>query len=80
MTFQHLFLKDYVDGSMDTYAVYKQADVYEHIDYIIQQVTWGQYICLFPPYRKEHEEILFAGIFRCQVILFTWHDSFLLLL
>lgn len=39
MTFKHLFLKDYVDGGMDTYAVYRQADVYDHIDYIIGQVT-----------------------------------------
>lgn len=39
MTFKHLFLKDYVDGGMDTYAVYRQADVYDHIDYIMGQVT-----------------------------------------
>uniref|UniRef100_A0A8D0DC92 Mucolipin TRP cation channel 3 n=1 Tax=Sander lucioperca TaxID=283035 RepID=A0A8D0DC92_SANLU len=37
MTFKHLFLKDYVVGGMDTYAVYRQADVYDHIDYIIEQ-------------------------------------------
>ncbi|AWP10638.1 putative mucolipin-3-like isoform 4 [Scophthalmus maximus] len=37
MTFKHLFLKDYVDGGMDTYAVYRQQDVYGHIDYIIEQ-------------------------------------------
>ncbi|KAM8745620.1 mucolipin-3 isoform 2-T2 [Acanthopagrus schlegelii] len=37
MTFKHLFLKGYVDGGMDTYAVYRQADVYGHIDYIIRQ-------------------------------------------
>ncbi|XP_044056944.1 mucolipin-3 isoform X6 [Siniperca chuatsi] len=37
MTFKHLFLKDYVDGGMNTYAVYRQADVYDHIDYIIEQ-------------------------------------------
>ncbi|CAK6971370.1 mucolipin-3 [Scomber scombrus] len=37
MTFKHLFLKDYVDGSMDTYAVYRQADVYDRIDYVIKQ-------------------------------------------
>ncbi|XP_072244881.1 mucolipin-3 [Leuresthes tenuis] len=40
MTFKHLFLKDYVDGGMDTYAVYRQADVYDHIEYIITQ--YGQ--------------------------------------
>uniref|UniRef100_A0A668AJI3 Mucolipin TRP cation channel 3 n=1 Tax=Myripristis murdjan TaxID=586833 RepID=A0A668AJI3_9TELE len=37
MTFKHLFLKDYVDGGMDTYALYRQADVYDHINYIIEQ-------------------------------------------
>ncbi|MEQ2180164.1 hypothetical protein GOODEAATRI_032843, partial [Goodea atripinnis] len=37
MTFKHLFLKDYADGDMDTYAVYRQADVYDHIEYIILQ-------------------------------------------
>ncbi|KAM4549326.1 mucolipin-3 [Odontesthes bonariensis] len=37
MTFKHLFLKDYVDGGMDTYAVYRQADVYDHLEYIITQ-------------------------------------------
>lgn len=39
MAFKHLFLKGYVDGGMDTYAVYRQADVYDHIDYIIREVT-----------------------------------------
>uniref|UniRef100_A0A3Q2CXK3 Mucolipin TRP cation channel 3 n=1 Tax=Cyprinodon variegatus TaxID=28743 RepID=A0A3Q2CXK3_CYPVA len=37
MTFKHIFLKDYVDGGMDTYSIYKQADVYDHMDYIIAQ-------------------------------------------
>ncbi|XP_026201740.1 mucolipin-3 isoform X2 [Anabas testudineus] len=37
MTFKHLFLKNYVDGVKDTYAVYRQDDVYDHIDYIIEQ-------------------------------------------
>ncbi|XP_061831644.1 mucolipin-3 [Nerophis lumbriciformis] len=37
MTFQHLFLKDFVDRGIDTYAVYRQADVYDHINYIIEQ-------------------------------------------
>ena len=52
MTFKHLFLKDYVDGGMDTYAVYRQADVYGHIDYIIRQVTECCHcllFILFPP-------------------------------
>lgn len=39
MTFKHLFLKDYVDGEMETYALYRQSDVYDHVYYIIKQVT-----------------------------------------
>ena len=39
MTFKHLFLKDYVDGGMASYAVYRQEDVYDHIDYVIEQVN-----------------------------------------
>lgn len=39
MAFKHIFLKDYVDGGMNTYAVYRQTHVYDHIDYIIEQVT-----------------------------------------
>ncbi|XP_047443645.1 mucolipin-3 [Mugil cephalus] len=37
LTFKHIFLKGYVDGGLDTYAVYRQADVYDHIDYVIKQ-------------------------------------------
>ncbi|KAM9797363.1 mucolipin-3 isoform 1-T3 [Syngnathus typhle] len=37
MTFQHLFLKDYVDGGIATYAIYRQEDVYDHIRYVVQQ-------------------------------------------
>ncbi|XP_068175152.1 mucolipin-3 [Antennarius striatus] len=36
MTFRHLFLKDY-DGSIETYAVYRQTDVYDHIGYVMDQ-------------------------------------------
>lgn len=39
MTFKHLFLKDYVDGEMSKYAVYTQDDLYDHVHYIIEQVT-----------------------------------------
>ena len=39
MTFKHLFLKGYVDGGMAAYALYRQDDVYDHIDYVLQQVT-----------------------------------------
>lgn len=38
MTFKHLFLKDYVDGRGDSYAVYRQDEVYEHISYIVDKV------------------------------------------
>ncbi|KAM6972586.1 mucolipin-1a [Aplochiton taeniatus] len=37
MTFKHLFLKDYDEASDDTFAVYKQIDVYDHIFYAIKQ-------------------------------------------
>nr|XP_056710974.1 mucolipin-1 [Euleptes europaea] len=37
ITFKHLFLKDYAEGSEDTYAVYKQADVYDHIFYAVDK-------------------------------------------
>lgn len=39
MTFKHLFLKDYVDGEMETYALYRQSDVYDHVYYVIEQVV-----------------------------------------
>lgn len=54
MAFKHLFLKDYVDGGVDTYAVYSQADVYDHIEHIITQVsgfplnTDGRRVVRFP--------------------------------
>lgn len=38
-TFKHLFLKDYADGGMETYAVYTQADAYDRINYTLGQVT-----------------------------------------
>uniref|UniRef100_A0AAY4DBH6 Polycystin cation channel PKD1/PKD2 domain-containing protein n=1 Tax=Denticeps clupeoides TaxID=299321 RepID=A0AAY4DBH6_9TELE len=37
ITFKHLFLKDYTDSHADTYAVYTQAEVYGHIDYVVDQ-------------------------------------------
>ncbi|XP_031430158.1 mucolipin-3 isoform X2 [Clupea harengus] len=37
MTFRHLFLKGYTDGSANTYAVYSQKDMYDHIGYVIEQ-------------------------------------------
>lgn len=63
MTFKHLFLKDYVDGGMDTYAVYRQADVYDHIDYIIEQVTNANIFLLFPSCQEHQEDMfLFVGL------------------
>lgn len=38
-SFKHLFLKDYSDGADDTLAVYTQKDVYDQINYAIEQVT-----------------------------------------
>ncbi|XP_044278213.1 mucolipin-1 isoform X1 [Varanus komodoensis] len=37
ITFKHLFLKDYADGSEETYAVYTQADVYDHMFYAVDK-------------------------------------------
>ncbi|XP_077462995.1 mucolipin-3 [Stigmatopora argus] len=37
LAFQHIFLKDFVDGGVDTYALYKKEDVYDHIRYVIEQ-------------------------------------------
>lgn len=38
VTFKHLFLKDYDTSSDDSFAVYTQIDVYEHIFYAVDQV------------------------------------------
>ncbi|KAM9313742.1 mucolipin-1a [Pholidichthys leucotaenia] len=37
MTFKHIFLKDYDDSFGDSFAVYTQQDVYDHIFYAIEQ-------------------------------------------
>ncbi|KAJ8366643.1 hypothetical protein AAFF_G00348210 [Aldrovandia affinis] len=39
MAFRHLFLKGYADHSVETYSVYTRSEVYDHIDFIIQQYT-----------------------------------------
>lgn len=39
MTFKNLFLKDYDKSSGDSFAVYTQNDVYEHIFYAVDQVS-----------------------------------------
>lgn len=38
MTFKHIFLKDYDESSDDSFAVYTQKDVYDHIFYAVEQV------------------------------------------
>ncbi|XP_045074650.1 mucolipin-1-like [Coregonus clupeaformis] len=37
LTFKHIFLKDYDEGSDDTFAVYTKSDVNEHILYALDQ-------------------------------------------
>ncbi|XP_069460022.1 mucolipin-1 isoform X2 [Ambystoma mexicanum] len=37
ITFRHLFLKDYTDGSDDTYALYTRQDFYDYIQYAVDQ-------------------------------------------
>ncbi|XP_072275685.1 mucolipin-3 isoform X2 [Pyxicephalus adspersus] len=37
VAFKHLFLKDYKDARDDTYAVYRQEDVYNHISFTIKR-------------------------------------------
>lgn len=39
MTFKHLFLKDYDESTDDSFAVYTQNDVYEHLFYTVEQVS-----------------------------------------
>uniref|UniRef100_A0A3P8UH12 Mucolipin TRP cation channel 3 n=1 Tax=Amphiprion percula TaxID=161767 RepID=A0A3P8UH12_AMPPE len=39
MTFRHLFLKEYKDPRLGSYALYTKADVYDHIYYIINRYT-----------------------------------------
>lgn len=45
IAFKHLFLKDYVDGADDSYAVYTQHDLYERVFYAVDKVRaarkWG---------------------------------------
>ncbi|XP_074932161.1 mucolipin-1 isoform X3 [Phalacrocorax aristotelis] len=37
IAFKHLFLKDYVDGMDDSYAVYTQRDLYDHMFYAVEK-------------------------------------------
>lgn len=53
MTFKHLFLKDYDESSDDSFAVYSQNDVYDHIFYAVDQyltlpeTTVGRYAYVY---------------------------------
>uniref|UniRef100_A0AAY4C043 Polycystin cation channel PKD1/PKD2 domain-containing protein n=1 Tax=Denticeps clupeoides TaxID=299321 RepID=A0AAY4C043_9TELE len=52
-TFKHLFLRDYDEGSDEPLAVYTQGDVYEHINYTVEQylalaeTTVGRYAYVY---------------------------------
>ncbi|XP_032065879.1 mucolipin-1 [Thamnophis elegans] len=54
ITFKHLFLKNYADGSDDIHAVYTQADVYDHIFHAVENYlaipseTIGRYAYVHP--------------------------------
>ncbi|KFP98969.1 Mucolipin-1, partial [Leptosomus discolor] len=37
VAFKHLFLKDYVDGADDSYAVYTQRDLYDRMFYALEK-------------------------------------------
>ncbi|NWR82129.1 MCLN1 protein, partial [Centropus unirufus] len=37
VAFKHLFLKGYVDGADDSYAVYTQRDLYAHLFYAVEK-------------------------------------------
>ncbi|KFQ24186.1 Mucolipin-1, partial [Merops nubicus] len=37
VAFKHLFLKDYVDGADDSYAVYTQRDLYDRVFYALEK-------------------------------------------
>ncbi|XP_017283181.1 mucolipin-1a [Kryptolebias marmoratus] len=53
MTFKHLFLKDYDEPSDDSFAVYTQKDVYDHIFYAVYkyltlpETTVGRYAYVY---------------------------------
>lgn len=53
MTFKHLFLKDYDESSGDSFAVYTQNDVYDHVFYAVEQyldlpqTTVGRYAYVY---------------------------------
>uniref|UniRef100_A0A3P8NQX5 Polycystin cation channel PKD1/PKD2 domain-containing protein n=1 Tax=Astatotilapia calliptera TaxID=8154 RepID=A0A3P8NQX5_ASTCA len=66
MTFKHIFLKDYDESSDDSFAVYTQQDVYDHIFYAVDQylalpeTTVGRYAYVYD--RAENG----SALFLCQ--------------
>lgn len=54
MTFRHLFLKGYKDQQLRNYALYTKADVYDHVDYVVNRVlkqqciiSQGEFVAMF---------------------------------
>uniref|UniRef100_A0AAX7UAY7 Polycystin cation channel PKD1/PKD2 domain-containing protein n=1 Tax=Astatotilapia calliptera TaxID=8154 RepID=A0AAX7UAY7_ASTCA len=63
MTFKHIFLKDYDESSDDSFAVYTQQDVYDHIFYAylaLPETTVGRYAYVYD--RAENG----SALFLCQ--------------
>ncbi|XP_068599930.1 mucolipin-3 [Brachionichthys hirsutus] len=65
MTFRHLFLKNYADGGIDTYAVYRQADVYDYIGYVIDQYEHLQNITV-GNHAYQKEDGFYTPLSLCQ--------------
>ncbi|XP_029440097.1 LOW QUALITY PROTEIN: mucolipin-1-like [Rhinatrema bivittatum] len=70
VAFRHLFLKDYADGSDDTYAVYTQNDFYQYINYTVEQYlvlpneTTGRYAYVRGPDRNHSALVLCQHYYR----------------
>ncbi|XP_075038122.1 mucolipin-3 isoform X2 [Mixophyes fleayi] len=80
VAFKHLFLKDYKDARDDTYAVYRQRDVYEHIDFTIKQYLELRNISL-GNHDYERSDAGQTGMTACQYFykdgsIFPGNDTF----
>uniref|UniRef100_A0A8C5S7G2 Mucolipin TRP cation channel 1 n=1 Tax=Laticauda laticaudata TaxID=8630 RepID=A0A8C5S7G2_LATLA len=70
ITFKHLFLKNYADGSDDTHAVYTQADVYDHIFHAVENYlaipseTIGRYAYVRPDNANQSALMLCQQYYR----------------
>nr|XP_033781098.1 mucolipin-1 isoform X1 [Geotrypetes seraphini] len=70
IAFRHLFLKDYADGSDDTYAVYTQSDFYDYINYAVNQYlelpneTIGRYAYVHPRGKNQSALVLCQHYYR----------------